>query len=64
MLRWASQVKAILVPEMNLGQMVHPIRETVAGRCEVTLLPKIGGELHLPAEIIAALETLAITAAR
>ncbi len=62
--RWASRVRAILVPEMNLGQMVHPIREAVAGRCVVSFLPKIGGELHLPAEITAALETLAITAAR
>ncbi len=55
---WASKVRAILVPEMNLGQIVHPIREAVAGRCEVMLLPKIGGELHTPDEILDVLERL------
>jgi 2-oxoglutarate/2-oxoacid ferredoxin oxidoreductase subunit alpha len=56
--RWAARVQAILVPEMNLGQIVHPIREAVAGRCPVTLLSRIGGELHSPAELLAALEEL------
>jgi 2-oxoglutarate ferredoxin oxidoreductase subunit alpha len=56
--RWAERVQAMLVPEMNLGQIVHPIREAVAGRCRVTLLDKIGGELHTPAEVLAALEEL------
>jgi 2-oxoglutarate ferredoxin oxidoreductase subunit alpha len=50
--RWAEQVHTLIVPEMNLGQIVHPIKEAVAGRCEVVLLPKIGGSLHTPAEIL------------
>lgn len=54
----AARVEAILVPEMNLGQIVHPVREAVAGRCPVTLLSRIGGELHTPAELLAALEEL------
>lgn len=54
--RWAGKVKAIIVPEMNLGQIVHPIKEAVAGQCEVILMPKIGGELFTPAEIVHALE--------
>jgi 2-oxoglutarate ferredoxin oxidoreductase subunit alpha len=56
--RWAARVGAILVPEMNLGQIYHPIREAVEGRCAVRLLAKIGGELHTPAELLDALEEL------
>jgi 2-oxoglutarate ferredoxin oxidoreductase subunit alpha len=43
-------VKKIFVPEMNLGQMVHPIREYSCA--ETVLLPKIGGEVHKPQEIL------------
>ncbi len=56
--RWASRVKGMLVPEMNLGQIVHPIKEAAAGQCKVVCLPRIGGELHTPAEILHALEDL------
>jgi 2-oxoglutarate ferredoxin oxidoreductase subunit alpha len=47
----AKQVDKIIVPEMNLGQMFHPIREFAAGNCEVISAPKIGGEMHLPDEL-------------
>lgn len=50
----AKTVEVIFVPEMNLGQMVHPIREAVRGQAEVILLPKIGGVMHTPAEIVEA----------
>ncbi|NNJ11119.1 2-oxoacid:acceptor oxidoreductase subunit alpha [Chloroflexales bacterium ZM16-3] len=56
--RWAERVRAILVPEMNMGQIYHPIREAVEGRCAVRLLAKIGGELHTPTELLDALEEL------
>ncbi len=56
--RWAARARALLVPEMNLGQIVHPIREAVAGRCPVVLHSRIGGELHSPAELLSALEEL------
>jgi len=52
----ASQVKKIIVPEMNLGQIVHPVREYSAGQCEVVSAPKIGGEMHLPMELFKYLE--------
>jgi 2-oxoglutarate ferredoxin oxidoreductase subunit alpha len=55
-IRWAERTRALLVPEMNMGQIVHPIREAVAGRCPVVSLPKIGGALHTPAELVQALE--------
>lgn len=54
--RWARNVKVMIVPEMNLGQMIHPIREVVAGTCEVRPLQKIGGEIHTPGEILDVLE--------
>jgi 2-oxoglutarate ferredoxin oxidoreductase subunit alpha len=47
----AKQVDTIIVPEMNLGQIYHPVREAVAGNCEVISAPKIGGEMHLPNEL-------------
>ncbi len=56
--RLGKQVEGILVPEMNLGQVYHPLREAVAGKCRVAHLPKIGGEIHTPAEIVGAVEKL------
>lgn len=47
----ADQAKAIIVPEMNLGQMSHEVERVVAGRCKVELVPVIGGALHSPKEI-------------
>jgi 2-oxoglutarate ferredoxin oxidoreductase subunit alpha len=48
----AAKVDKIIVPEMNLGQMVHPITEYACGQCEVISAPKIGGEMHLPHELL------------
>ncbi len=53
-----KQVKGILVPEMNLGQVYHPVREAVGGKCRVAPLPKIGGAIHTPAEIVEGVERL------
>ncbi len=52
----ASNVNEIIVPEMNLGQIVHPVREYVEGQCKVVSAPKIGGEMHLPHELYKYLE--------
>jgi len=52
----AKEVDKIIVPEMNLGQIVHPVREYVNGECEVVSAPKIGGEMHLPNELFKYLE--------
>ena len=52
----ASKVDKIIVPEMNLGQIVHPITEYACGQCEVVSAPKIGGEMHLPHELLEILE--------
>ena len=52
----AKQVDRIVVPEMNLGQMYHPVREVACKHCEVVSAPKIGGEMHLPMELYKYLE--------
>jgi len=52
----ANTVDKIIVPEMNLGQIVHPIREYAEGQCQVVSAPKIGGEMHLPIELYKYLE--------
>jgi 2-oxoglutarate ferredoxin oxidoreductase subunit alpha len=53
---FAEGLDHIFVPEMNLGQVVHPVREAVEGRCPVSPLPKIGGVMHNPGEIAGAVE--------
>jgi len=52
----AKKVDKIIVPEMNLGQMFHPVREVACKHCEVVSAPKIGGEMHLPMELYKYLE--------
>ncbi len=47
----SKKVERIIVPEMNLGQIYHPIREYTDQACEVVMAPKIGGEMHLPHEL-------------
>jgi 2-oxoglutarate ferredoxin oxidoreductase subunit alpha len=52
----AKDVDKIIVPEMNLGQIVHPVNEAACKHCEVVSAPKIGGEMHLPVELYKYLE--------
>ncbi|ACS33879.1 2-oxoacid:acceptor oxidoreductase subunit alpha [Thermococcus gammatolerans] len=47
----AERVDKIYVPEMNLGQLYHLVREGANGKAEVELIAKIGGEVHTPMEI-------------
>ncbi|TET90930.1 MAG: 2-oxoacid:acceptor oxidoreductase subunit alpha [Methanomassiliicoccales archaeon] len=51
----ADRVDRIYVPEMNLGQLVHPIREAAEGRAKIIQVPRIGGPLHTPKEIMDAM---------
>ncbi len=50
----AKKTEKIIVPEMNLGQIVREVERASKGLCKVKLVPKIGGELHTPEEIIMA----------
>jgi 2-oxoglutarate ferredoxin oxidoreductase subunit alpha len=49
-----ERVSRIIVPEMNLGQIVHKVREHVPDSCSVKGLPSIGGRIHHPDDIIQA----------
>jgi len=48
----AKKVKAIVVPELNLGQMVREVERAAAGRCRVVSVPHAGGSVHRPELIV------------
>jgi len=52
----SKRVNTIIVPEMNLGQMVHPVTEYADASCKIISAPKVGGEMHLPDELYKILE--------
>ena len=51
----AQNVKKIIVPELNMGQIYHKVNEYGQGLCEVIRFPKIGGTLMSPREIYQAI---------
>lgn len=55
---FSKQVKGIVVPEINLGQMVREVERASAGNTEVKLVPHPGGGLHEPEQILESLEAL------
>ncbi len=58
----ASQRPAgFLVVEMNAGQMVHDVREAVAGQVEVAFFGRMGGIIPMPEEVEAAIQRLLIS---
>lgn len=55
----SERVKAIVVPEMNMGKIVREVERASKGRCEVISVPKVGGVLHNPDEILSAIKLAA-----
>jgi 2-oxoglutarate ferredoxin oxidoreductase subunit alpha len=53
---WASKVKAIIVPELNMGQMVLEVERSAAGKCQVISVPHPGGDIHRPEVILEAIK--------
>jgi 2-oxoglutarate ferredoxin oxidoreductase subunit alpha len=51
----ASRVKALVVPEINLGQMVREVERAAAGKCLVRPVPHAGGSVHNPEDILKAI---------
>lgn len=47
----AEQVAALVVPELNLGQMVLEVERCAGGRCKTVSVPHAGGSVHDPAVI-------------
>jgi len=52
----ASKVKAFVVPELNLGQMVYEVERAAGGKASVTHVPHAGGTVHNPKEIYTAIK--------
>jgi 2-oxoglutarate ferredoxin oxidoreductase subunit alpha len=48
----SKKVKAFVVPELNMGQMVLEVERLAAGRCRTVSVPHAGGTVHKP-EVIA-----------
>jgi 2-oxoglutarate/2-oxoacid ferredoxin oxidoreductase subunit alpha len=51
----ASQVKAFVVPELNLGQMVLEVERAAAGKAKVLPVSHAGGSVHQPEAILDAI---------
>ena len=51
----ASRVKAFVVPELNLGQMVHEVARAVEGKARVIPVSHAGGSVHNPETILNAI---------
>jgi 2-oxoglutarate/2-oxoacid ferredoxin oxidoreductase subunit alpha len=51
----AGQVTGLVVPELNLGQMVREVERAAAGRCRVSSVPHAGGGVHRPEDILRAI---------
>jgi 2-oxoglutarate ferredoxin oxidoreductase subunit alpha len=48
----AGRAKALVVPELNLGQMALEVERAAAGRARVIPVPHAGGTVHDPEEIL------------
>ncbi|NPD88433.1 MAG: 2-oxoacid:acceptor oxidoreductase subunit alpha [Asgard group archaeon] len=52
----ADQVKKIIVPEINYGQITREIERSSHGKTEVKGIFKLGGAIHTPEEILKEIE--------
>jgi 2-oxoglutarate ferredoxin oxidoreductase subunit alpha len=52
----AGKIKAFVVPELNLGQMVLEVERCAGGKCKTVLVPHAGGTVHDPDDILKAIE--------
>jgi 2-oxoglutarate/2-oxoacid ferredoxin oxidoreductase subunit alpha len=48
----AATAKTIYVPEMNIGKMHREVQRVVGGDARVVSVPRLGGIMHTPAEIL------------
>jgi 2-oxoglutarate ferredoxin oxidoreductase subunit alpha len=53
----AGRVKAMVMPEINLGQMVLELERCSRGRCLVKLVGHAGGAIHSPRTVLAEIES-------
>lgn len=55
----SGRVRALIMPEINLGQMVLELERCAGGRCPVRLVGHAGGSIIRPAAILKAIEDVA-----
>ena len=55
----AKKVKAFVVPELNLGQIVHEVERCSAGQAPAVLVSHCGGWVHDPEDILKAIKEAA-----
>jgi len=55
----AGQVKGIVVPEINMGQIVREVQRCAAGQAQVLSVPHPGGGIHDPQEVLKAIRRAA-----
>jgi len=55
----AGKVKALVMPEINYGQVVLELDRCVCGQAEVVLVPHGGGWVHDPEDILHAIRQAA-----
>ncbi len=56
----APQVRAFIMVEMNLGQVVYELERCAAGRAEVILVPHAGGWVHDPMDVLQRIKKAAV----
>ena len=56
---FAKQVRTIIVPELNLGQMAHEVEWAAAGACPIDPLMRIDGQPISPRQILERVERAA-----
>ena len=54
----AENVKGMIMPEINLGQMVLELERCAGGKCPVKLVPHPGGSIIRPSAILKAVEEI------
>ncbi len=57
----AGRVKAFVVPELNMGQVVLEVERVTGGRTRVIRVPHAGGTVHKPEQILEAIRRGAMT---
>ncbi|MEX2689099.1 MAG: 2-oxoacid:acceptor oxidoreductase subunit alpha [Candidatus Njordarchaeum guaymaensis] len=53
--KYADRIKAFVVAEINYGQISREVKRCVGDRAKVHLVPKMGGAIHTPEEILNAI---------
>jgi 2-oxoglutarate ferredoxin oxidoreductase subunit alpha len=54
----AGNLKGMIMPEINMGQMVLELERCAQGKCAVRLIPHPGGSILSPRVVLAAIESM------